>query len=95
MKRGLAPQMSYLVAVQFLQIQAGFGPLPREQWQLLHYVVRGAKRTGADSPCQSRLPITAEVLRSLGSALSTGSLEDLYMARLLWAACCLGFFEGR
>lgn len=93
-KRGLSPGTvsSYLAATRFLQITAGMGQPPRENWPRLHYVVRGIKRLQADSPHRTRLPITADVLLTLGRTWSAGSLENPYNALLLWAACCLGYF---
>ena len=58
----------------------------------LHYVVRAVSRISPRLCRPSRLPITprARVLRHLYSVWSTAPIS--YENRILWAACCLGFF---
>ena len=92
--KGLSPQTvkSYLAALRFIQVAAGLGSPPREDWPRLRYVVRGINRSRSNTPQKRRLPITAAVLHSLGSVWSSDLVEDEYTARLLWAACCLGYF---
>ena len=53
----------------------------------MSYVLRGVKRTRAPHP-DRRLPITTQILYNTW----TGSNQLTYESRLLWAACCLGFF---
>ena len=91
--RGLTAQsiMSYISALRHLQIAAGYGAPPTGQWAALHYVIRGTKRDRS-APSRKRLPVTPRILRSLAGAWSSSVLVDHYEARLLWAACCLGFF---
>lgn len=67
-------------------------PPPQDQWQRLHYTIRGIKRLQAGSPRRARLPITANILVQLGRVWSSGSVLESYEARLMWAACCIGFF---
>ena len=80
----------YLSGVRFLQIRSG-GPDPsRADMPQLHYVLRAAKRAKPLSTRSLRLPITPRILRLL---LSIWSIHPVpYTARMLWAACCLGFF---
>lgn len=93
-KQGLAPQTvtSYLAAIRHLQICAGLGAPVTAQWPRLHYTVRGIKRSGAGNPKKPRLPITPAILNGLCRVWSAGKVETGYDARLLWAACCLGYF---
>ena len=92
--QGLTPQSitSYISAIRHLQIAAGLGAPQTEQWAGLHYVIRGIKRTHADMPNRVRLPITPSILLRLAEVWSTGAVENHYESRLLWAACCLGYF---
>lgn len=93
-RQGLASQTvtSYLAAIRHFQICAGLGAPTTDQWQRLHYTVRGIKRSRSDTPGRPRLPITPEILTGLCRVWSTGKVETAYDARLLWAACCLGYF---
>ena len=92
---GLAPQTIsvYMAAIRHLQISSGFKAPPRESWPHLYYTLRGINRVrAATQQSCTRLPITADILRQLCDVWSSGTLEDPYNARLLWAASCLGFF---
>ena len=93
-KEGLSSQTvsSYLAAVRHLQIEAGFGAPSTPEWPRLHYTVRGIKRLQSRSPRQTRLPITPGILEALCRVWSSGQLKNPYNVRLMWAACCLGFF---
>lgn len=93
-EEGLSPQSiaSYLAALRHLQIAVGLGAPPTSQWPRLYYTLRGVKRSVQKSPQRVRLPITPAILRRLCAIWSSGQVEDPFMARLLWAACCLGFF---
>ena len=82
---------SYLSALRFWQIAVGLGSPPISQWPRLHYTVRGAKRLHPKSSRLVRLPITPDILLKIGQLWSSGRVEPPYMARLLWAGCCIGF----
>ena len=92
--QGLSAQTitGYLSALRFFQIAAGLGTPPLSQWQHLHYTVRGIKRMHPKSARPIRLPITPEILLQFSKLWSAGHVESPYMAHLLWAGCCLGFF---
>ena len=60
------------------------------QFPRLHYVIRAVSRTSPAASRPSRLPITPDVLRLLHSVWSVPPLT--FNHRMLWAACCLGFF---
>ena len=93
-REGLSAQSitSYLAAIRYMQIAAGLGAPPTEHWPRLHYTVRGIKRLQPSSPRRVRLPITPAILMRLCRVWMTGQVESPYNARLLWAACCLGYF---
>ena len=63
----------------------GLADFPR-----LHYVLWAISRISPRLRRPSRLPITPSVLRHLYSVWSTAPIS--YESRMLWAACCLGFF---
>lgn len=93
-KQGLSSQTvtSYLAALRFTQIALGLGTPPTSQWTRLHYTVRGIKRLHPGSSRKTRLPVTPDILMGLCRTWSAGHIESPYDARLLWAACCLGYF---
>ena len=83
----------YLSAVRHLQIAGNYpdpfgdSPMPK-----LEYVLRGVKKHEAEKgegqrPC---LPITPEILRRLKSQWEPTA--HTWDTRMVWAACCLGFF---
>lgn len=83
----------YLAGVRYFQISAGGGNLfVVGSLKKLEYALKGIKRSeveGGRRP-RERLPVTAVVLRKLKSAWAPdGGLRD---TKMLWAACCLGFF---
>lgn len=89
--QGLQPRTisAYLSAVRHLQIAAGLGTVSRAEWPFLQYIIRGIKRSKADSPQRVRLPITGRIMQRLQEILcSTPDFESV----LVWAACCLAFF---
>ena len=53
-------------------------------------LLRGIKRHQAQGPRLIRLPITASLMRRIKSIL--GQQSHTYFHRLLWAACCTGYF---
>ena len=79
---------SYLSAVRFLHVSSGHGdPLTgRLQLDLLLRGIRKSKPAGKDN----RLPVTPLVLEKMYGVLNRNPSE--YENKLLWAACCLGFF---
>ena len=82
---------TYLSAVRHLQITAGLpDPFTHNAFPRLSYVLRGVRRTRAPHP-DRRLPITSHILSLLYNTW-TGPNPLTYESRLLWAACCLGFF---
>ena len=67
-KDGLTHQTikSYLSALRHFHILAGHGdPFAGDPFPLLHYVLRGIKRSPSHAARQSRLPITPAILRVL------------------------------
>ncbi len=56
----------------------------------LHYVLRAIRRTRPVRSRQLRLPITPAILHHLRSVWAASPVTYTY--RMLWAACCLGFF---
>ena len=80
----------YLSGVRYYQIQSG-GPDPsRTDMPQLHYVLRAIKRDRPVGSRQLRLPITPAILHHLHSIWAVPPVP--YSSRMLWAACCLGFF---
>ena len=81
---------TYLSSLRHLQISSGLpNPFTLDSFPRLTYVLRGIKRTAPSQP-NKRLPITPEILRLIWHQWSTPPIS--YETRLLWAACCLGFF---
>ena len=60
----------YLSAVRHLSIEVGLPPLAREGCPRLAYVLNGVNRSQAASGRPRRLPITPEILLSLGKWVS-------------------------
>ena len=79
---------SYLSAIRFLHVSSGHGdPLAgRLQLDLLSRGIRKSKPAGKDN----RLPVTPLVLEKMYGILNRNPSEC--ESKLLWAACCLGFF---
>ena len=48
------------------------------------------KQTAISNPPRVRLPITAEILKKIGSVLSKE--PNNYFNKMMWAACCMAFF---
>ncbi len=81
---------TYLSSLRHLQISTGFpDPFAGNTFPRLAYVMRGARRTRVAQP-DNRLPITPHILSILYNVWARPNPP--YEARLLWAACCLGFF---
>ena len=82
---------SYMSALRHMQIEAGLGdPFAGGRFPRLEYVQKGLKRLSSSLPRDQRLPITPSILLQL-HAHWTKAPEDPD-SRMLWAACCLGFF---
>ena len=79
---------TYLSAVRHLHISHGFKD-PLDGALQLTLLMKGARRT---KPLQrdQRLPITPLILEKIYAVLNQE--PDNYGHKLLWAACCLGFF---
>ena len=82
----------YLAGLRHFQIAAGLDPTLRSAWPRLQYVLRGIKRSSDLSPLRVRLPITTSILLRLKEVWDRAPASDRYKAKLLWAACCLGYF---
>ena len=85
---------AYISAIRHLHITAGQAPPQWNDWHQLHYVMRGIRRAqssiNSKRPC---LPITTEVMQSIQTVLLIPSGgHSAFVCKLLWAACCLGFF---
>ena len=81
---------SYLSAIRFYQIKAGFPdpsltPCPR-----LPYVLNGIHKSSPDCNTLHRLPLTPDHLRSIHATWSKSTVS--YDKSMLWAAFCIGFF---
>ena len=85
---------AYIAAICHLHMTAGQAPPPWNDWHQLHYVMRGIRRAQSiTSGKKSCLPITTEVMQSIQAVLLTPSGgRSAFVCKLLWAACCLGFF---
>ena len=80
----------YLASLRYLQIVAGGRDPHPGEFPRLQYAVRAVRRLNPSRSRPLRLPITPAILRSLHRAWSSPPVA--YRNRLLWAACCLGFF---
>lgn len=81
---------AYLSALRYLQVSNGLDAPCRANWPRLQYVLKGIARCQPTSSRQ-RLPITANIMSQILHHSSTAFPEGIE-ARLLWAACCLGYF---
>lgn len=81
---------SYLSALRFWQIRAGFHDPSLSSFPRLEYVLKGTRRNKSKSPRNKRLPITPELLRWMHGVWSQPPLT--FNRIMLWAACCTGFF---
>ena len=84
---------TYLSGVRFLQIRSGYPDLFRgTHTPRLDYTLRGIKRVEAEQggSQDSRLPITPSLLRRIKGVWAPRSSDP--DVKMLWAACCLGFF---
>ena len=80
---------SYLSAIRHFNIMAGQGdPFGPGAFPILQYVLRGVRRN--PKPAKPRLPITPEILHHIRAQWSPHARETDY--KMLWAACCVGFF---
>lgn len=81
---------SYLSAVWHLQISAGLEPPQRATWPRLQYVLKGIARSQPNA-AKHCLPITANIMLQILTT-SWVVFTDEFECRLLWAACCLGYY---
>ena len=81
---------TYLSGLRHLQVSAGFPPPERSEWPRLQYVLKGIARSQPQA-ARRRLPITAAIMSQLQVALPQACSSQLE-AKLLWAACCMGYF---
>lgn len=90
--QGLQPTSisAYLAALRHLQVSAGLPPPPRSEWPRLQYVLRGITRAQITNR-RNRLPITSQIMQQLQSVFSRWTDREVD-ARMLWAACCVGYF---
>lgn len=90
--RGLKSQSisTYLSGLRHLQVSAGFQPPDRSEWPRLQYVLKGITRSQPQAGIR-RLPITAAIMSQLQLALPQACAGQME-AKLLWAACCMGYF---
>ena len=58
----------------------------------LKVLLRGIKRVNSRTRGTVQLPIIAQLMRRIKSALQIQAKADPYTPTLIWAACCLGFF---
>jgi len=83
----------YLAAIRHLHVIASMHKSFEEQltpW--LQLALRGIKRTQAIAiPCRSHLPITLHIMCAIKDYLSRQPHSPTNI--MLWAACCLTFFE--
>ena len=82
---------TYLSGVRFLQIRAGYPDFFRgTHTPRLDYTLRGVKRVKAEQGGSQdrRLPVTPSLLRRMRGVWASRSSD----VKMLWAACCLGFF---
>ena len=80
----------YLAAVRFAHIILGWPDPLLPSLSLLHYTLRGIRRTTPSVTRPTRLPVTPVVLLLLRKSWS--SIPMNFEHTMLWAACCLGFF---
>ena len=84
---------SYLAALRHIRVLADPGCLaPSLHSPHMKILLRGIRRVHAQQ-CSSpriRLPITASIMRRIKTQLAGD--PSAYVNRLIWAACCTGFF---
>ena len=83
---------SYLAALRHCRLRVEpSNPHPSFHSPHMAVLLRGIKRSQArQGPRRQRLPITAMLMRRIKGTLA--SQPTKYANRLLWAACCVGFF---
>lgn len=89
-KVGWGTIRSYLSAVRFVQISTGHPDPTLSSFPRLTYVMRGIRKTSPGHSRPKRLPITPEILRKVYTIWADPPVTA--DKRMLWAACCLGFF---
>ena len=83
---------SYLAALRHVHLLA-YPSCPAPSWHSPHMKVllRGIQRVQAQhSPARVRLPITSSLMRCIKAQLTKS--PSSHMSRLIWAACCTGYF---
>jgi len=82
---------TYLSALRYTQVMAGFGDPGLSSMPWLEYVLKGIKVDLAKRSVtqRTRLPITPPILRKIRSVLSE---ESAKYENMLWAICCTCFF---
>ena len=82
----------YLSGIRFHQIKLGLhNPFLNNKMERQEYVLRGIKRDEAERQprlTKQRLPITPDIFIKLKLVCSAGAADT----KMIWAACCLGFF---
>ena len=81
---------SYISALRYYQISYGLPDPSLQSFPRLSYVLRGIHRSKPDHLRRRRLPITPSILRALHGVWAKEPCS--FNSRMLWAACCLGFF---
>lgn len=81
---------SYLSAIRFYQISAGYPDPSFSSFPRLPYLLKGIHRRVPDYKRGKRLPITPELLRKMYGVWSQEPVT--FDKIMLWAACCLAFF---
>ena len=84
---------SYLAALRHIRVLANPGCLaPSLHSPHMKVLLRGIRRLHAqqDSSSRIRLPITASIMRRIKTQLAGD--PTAYLNKLIWAACCTGFF---
>ena len=81
---------SYISALRYYQIRAGFPDPSVASYPKLCYVLKAIHKKSPVHSRNKRLPITPDILRKMYSVWSQGPLT--FDKVMLWAACCLGFF---
>ena len=83
----------YLAAIRHMHVIAGFhSSFERQLTPRLQLTLRGIKRTQAiNTPQRCRLPITLRIMCGIKDCFSRQSSSHSNI--MLWAACCLAFFE--
>ena len=84
---------SYLSALLYLKLmQDPTCANPSCMSPYLKVLLRGIKRVNSRTGGTIRLPITAQLMRHIKSALQIQAKTDPYTPTWIWAAYCLGFF---